>query len=100
MQNLRPHPDSQSQNLHFKKILRWFISTLKSEKYQKSHTKQFNWGQEKLPNPFEKMKEISKQQGVDVTNSYIMQGCHSGVKHEYQNVLLEKKKEATFVELE
>lgn len=54
-----------------------------------------------MPNPFEKMKEISKQQGVDVTNSYIMQGCHSGVKHEYQKVLLEKKnKEATFAELE
>lgn len=33
MQNLRPRPDQQHQNLHFNKGPRWFLCTFKGEKH-------------------------------------------------------------------
>lgn len=33
MQNLRPQPDQQHQNLHFNKGPRWFLCTFKGEKH-------------------------------------------------------------------
>lgn len=54
-----------------------------------SHVKQFNQRQEKLPDFFEEIKGILKQQIVDVTNSFIMQNYYLNINHQYQKLSTE-----------
>lgn len=101
MQNPRPHPDSQSQNLHFKKILRWFICTLKLEKYQYHMSSNSIEGRRNCQIPLKRWKKFQNNKELMWPTIH-----HAGLSFRCQTWISEtfaekkKRKETTFAEFE